>query len=80
MTWESEHHWEYDQSPEANLVRAQMRAYEAEQKRMADAIFSLHHSLPARSSDLQLFTFDEIRMWGLRHTRKRAVEPEDDGA
>jgi hypothetical protein len=49
-----------------------------------DAIVRLHASLPEKSSDLDLFTFAEIKRWGLKHVRKRAKpinnDHEADGA
>lgn len=55
-------------------VSPEEEAAREEQRRVDRVIHELHDSLPARSSDLLLFTFAEIKAWGLKHCRKRARE------
>lgn len=59
---------EKNETPMAKMHREQA----AQDAKMGRAIHELHDSLPAHSSDLDLFTFAEIKQWGLKHTRKRA--------
>ena len=65
---------EYYQSPEANLLRRQLEAEKARQRRDAQVADDLLASLRPDDAQLSLFSFEEIRVWGLKHTRKRARE------
>lgn len=65
--WKGEDYDRRFEGPEAKLQQAYHRE-----------IVKLHKSLPEKSSDLDLFTFAEIKQWGLRHCRKRAKDIEDE--
>lgn len=65
-----------EDGPEAQMARAQKKLEE----HFHQQIVKLHASLPEKSSDWDLFTFAEVKRWGLKHVRKRAKPLEEDGA
>jgi hypothetical protein len=73
-----------DEGPEAQMAREIAARDERRKAAMEQAIRDLHASLPEKSSDFELFTFAEVKQWGLKHTRKRSRgmnnDHEDDGA
>ncbi|MCC2626391.1 MAG: hypothetical protein K0S14_41 [Thermomicrobiales bacterium] len=74
--WMRDYPHREDEGPEARMHRLQLE----QEARAHVEIVKLHASLPAKSSDLDLFTFKEMRQWNLKHCRKRAHDEEDDGA
>jgi hypothetical protein len=73
--WEPDYPYRDDEGPEARLHRLQAEL-EASYQRIIDGLL---HSLTPADSAADLFTFAEIKQWGLKHTRKRMKE-ENDGA
>ena len=65
-----------DETPMAKMAREQ----KAHEDRVNAEIRKLHTSLPAHSSEIQLFTFAECREWGLRKNARRSFDPNEDGA
>jgi hypothetical protein len=74
--WKRDYDHQGDETPMARMFRLQGELEEAYHRE----IVKLHASLPEKSSDLDLFTFAEIKQWGLKHCRKRARPTEEDGA
>lgn len=68
--------YEYDRdmSPMERMHREEMRQALAVER----AIHALHDSLPAKSSDIQLFTFAETKQWNLRKNARRSVPGNND--
>lgn len=71
---------ERQMSPMEKMHRDELK----EERRVDRIIHQLHDSLPAKSEDIQLFTFAERKQWGLRVNARRSFprnnDHEQDGA
>jgi hypothetical protein len=65
-----------DETPMAKMARLELELEQAYHRQ----IVKLHNSLPARSSDIQLFSFAECRQWNLRKNARRSLPANEDGA
>lgn len=70
--WKRDYDYRDDEGPEAKMAREMHAKHLRYRAGVDQAIRDLHASLPEKSSDLDLFTFEEIKRWDLKHTRKRA--------
>lgn len=70
---------EYERLRDETPMAKKDREQKAHEDRVNAEIRKLHASLPAHSSEIQLFTFAECKQWGLRKNARRSVS-EDDGA
>lgn len=76
--WKADYPHKDDEGPEAKLARELYAKHLQWRVTVEQAIRDLHASLPVKSSDFDLFSFEEMRMWGLKHCRKRAKDVNND--